>query len=84
MNFTINHIFLIEPRFTRSKSQDKNFIYLENKQRFPGEIKKNFITYKGLSVAKICFRPERASLIFELASQSLKKFRKYILCIICA
>ena len=43
------------------KSRQK-FKYLENEKSFYGEIKKIFIIFKGLSVAKNCLRSETAPL----------------------
>ena len=43
------------------KSRQKSK-YLENEKSFWGEIKSIFIIFKGLSVAKNCFRPKSAPL----------------------
>ena len=53
MNFEINFIFLIKLFFTWLKGQDKNLNILRIKRAF--KVKQNlfFITFKGLSVAKI-------------------------------
>ena len=46
-----------------TKNSRQKFKYLENKKSFQGGIKSILINFKSLSVAKNCPRPESASLI---------------------
>ena len=54
INFEINHIFLIKPFFYMAKIRTKRALKVKWKAFF--------IIFKGLSVAKNCFRPEKALL----------------------
>ena len=48
-----------------TKKSRQKLKYLEKEKSFNGEIKKTFfILFKGLSVAKNCFRPENAPLTY--------------------
>ena len=58
INFEINLIFLTKPFSTWPKSQDINLNILRTKRDFKMKKKAFFIIFKGLSVAKNCFRPE--------------------------
>ena len=62
LNFGINLIFLIRPFYHNTKRSRQKLKYLENKKSFWGEIKKNLIIIKGLSVVKNCLRPNSAPL----------------------
>ena len=58
-NFEINLIFLIKPFFYITKKSRRKLKYLDKAKRFQKKKKKKFfIIFKGVSVAKNCFRHE--------------------------
>ena len=65
-NFETDLIFLMKPFSTQPKSQDKKLNILRTKRTFKVRKKNFFVTFKGLSVAKNCLRPESAPLIITL------------------
>ena len=60
MNFEINLMFLIKTFLYMTKKSGQKLIILRTKRAFKVKYKAFFITFKGLSVAKNCFRPESA------------------------
>ena len=61
INFEINPSFLITLFFYVTKKSGEKFEYFKNKKSFQDEIK-SISCFKGLSVSRNCFRPERGPL----------------------
>ena len=58
INFEPNLIFLIDPFFLMTKSQDKNLNILRGKRAFKVKEKVFFVIFKELSVSKSCLKLE--------------------------
>ena len=62
INFEINPVILIKPFFCMTKKSKQNYKYLENGERFKGEIKSIFHHFKRDSVDRNCIRLKSAPL----------------------
>ena len=58
LNGVFNLIFLIKLFLYMTKNPRQKYDYFKNEKSFYGEIKHIFIIFIGLSVAKVCLRPE--------------------------